>query len=270
MKFLNLNNKLISLDTSIVMGILNITEDSFFDGGCYLSETDVLNRVKLMLEEGATIIDLGAVSTKPNATEVGEIQEFKTIQKYVKIILSHFPEAHISIDTFRATVAGMAIKEGAAMINDVSGGADAMMFDVVGEHKVPYILTHNNRNHPLETKELISKMLSFFGNNIEKLISKGVIDILIDPGFGFGKTTEQNYYLLKHLEAFSILGFPIVIGISRKSMIQQVLNVSPADSLTGTITLNTIALRHKTSILRVHDVKQCFETLKLCNIIYTL
>jgi len=245
------------------MGILNITEDSFFDGGRYVSEGAVLKRVEQMLEEGATIIDIGAVSTKPNATEVCEIQEFETIRKYLKLILSRFPEAHISVDTFRAAVADMAIQEGAAMINDVSGDADAMMFEVVGKHKVPYILTHNNRNKPLTNSELIPKMLSFFGNNIEKLVSKGVRDIVIDPGFGFGKTVEQNYYLMKHLETFSIFNFPILVGVSRKSMIQHILGTLPADSLSGTVTLNTMALEQKASILRVHDVKQCSETLKL-------
>ena len=267
---LNLNKKLVSLETPIIMGILNITEDSFFDGGRYLSDTDVLKRVEQMLEEGATIIDLGAVSTKPNAIEISENQEFESIKKHIALILSHFPETQISIDTFRATVADMAIMEGAAMINDVSGGADPNMFDVIGKHKIPYILTHNNRDNPLKTKELIPKMLSFFGNNIEILISKGVNDIIIDPGFGFGKTLEQNYYLIKHLETFLILNFPILVGISRKSMIQHVLNTTSADSLVGTITLNTISLYHKASILRVHDVKPCFETLKIINLINSL
>ena len=253
------------------MGILNITEDSFFDGGRYVSETAVLKRVEQMLEEGATIIDLGAVSTKPNATtEVNEVQEIETIQKYLKLILSHFPEAHISVDTFRAKVADMAIQAGAAMINDVSGVTDALMFEVVSKHKIPYVLTHNNRNNPIETKELIPKMLSFFGNNIEKLVSKGVKDIIIDPGFGFGKTLEQNYYLMKHLETFSILNFPILVGISRKSMIQLVLGTSPADSLAGTVTLNTVALMQNASILRVHDVKHGIETIRTTNILRSL
>jgi len=252
------------------MGILNITEDSFFDGGRYMSEVDVLKRVEQMLEEGATIIDMGAVSTQPNAAEVSENQEFETIQKYIKLVLSHFPKAFVSVDTFRAKVADMAINEGAVMINDISGGVDTEMFDVVEKHKIPYVLTHNNRNKPLETNELIPNMLSFFGNNIEILVSKGVKDIIIDPGIGFGKTIEQNYYLLKYLEAFSILNFPILVGISRKSMIHQLLETTPADSLTGTITLNTVALHHKTSILRVHDVKQCFETLRIFNLINSL
>jgi len=270
MKFLNLNNKLISLETPIIMGILNITEDSFFDGGRYLAETTVLKRIEQMLEEGATIIDLGAVSTKPDAAEVDENQEFNSVKKNLTLILSHFPEALVSVDTFRAVVADMAINEGAAMINDVSGGDDSMMFDVVGKHKVPYILTHNNRTHPLETKDLIPKMLSFFGNSIEKLVSKGGTDIIIDPGFGFGKTTEQNFYLISHLETFSILNFPILVGISRKSMIQKVLDTSVAESLAGTITLNTVALYHKASILRVHDVKHGFETIKIFNTIRSL
>jgi dihydropteroate synthase len=252
------------------MGILNSSEDSFYDGGRYVSDVDVLKRVEQIMEEGATIVDLGAVSTQPNATEVNEKQEFVNINKYLRLILSHFPEVFISVDTFRAKVAEMAIFEGAAMINDVSGGEDLNMFDVVGKHKVPYVLTHNNRNKPLETKELISNMLSFFGNNIEKLISKGVNDIIIDPGFGFGKILEQNYYLLKHFETFSILNFPILAGISRKSIIYQPLNTIPAGSLTGTIALNTILLINNATVLRVHDVKQCKETIQIINLIRSL
>jgi len=270
MKTINLNQKLISLPPPIIMGILNLTEDSFFDGGRYTSETAILKRTEQMLEEGATIIDLGAVSTKPNAIDIDENQEFASIQKHLRLILSHFPEAHVSIDTFRATVADMAIQEGATLINDVSGGAAPNMFEVVGKHQVPYVLTHNNRNQPLTTKELIPNMLSFFGNNIEKLVSKGVKDIIIDPGFGFGKTVEQNYYLINHLETFLILNFPILVGISRKSMIQKILKTSPAESLTGTVTLNTVALQHGASILRVHDVKQCVEVIKLTNILCSL
>jgi dihydropteroate synthase len=270
MKSLCLKKSLISLETPIIMGILNITDDSFFDGGRYYSETDILKRVEQMLEEGATIIDLGAVSTKPNAGEVNENHEIEVINKNLNLILSHFPEALVSVDTFRATVADMAIKEGAAMVNDVSGGIDAMMFEIIGKHKVPYILTHNNRANPLETNELIPKMLTFFGNNIEKLVSKGVKDIIVDPGFGFGKTLEQNYYLIKHLETFLVLNFPILVGISRKSMLQNLLDTSPADSLVGTITLNTISLYHSASILRVHDVKQCIETIKIFNTLHLL
>jgi dihydropteroate synthase len=270
MKTLVFNKKLISLETPIIMGILNITEDSFFDGGRYTSDTAVLMRVKQMLEEGATLIDLGAVSTKPEAMEISEKQEFESINKHLRLILSHFPEAYISVDTYRASVADMAIREGAALINDVSGGADPYMFDVIGKHRVPYVLTHNNRAHPAQTKELIPQMLSFFGNHIEKLVSKGVVDILIDPGFGFGKTVEQNYYLVKHLETFKILNFPILAGISRKSMIQHVLDTSPAESLTGTTTLNTVLLYHGASILRVHDVKQCAESIQIFNILHSL
>jgi dihydropteroate synthase len=270
MKSLRLNKTLISLETPIIMGILNITEDSFFDGGRYISETAALKHVEQMLDEGATIIDLGAVSTKPNAIEKNENHEFDSIKKHLKLILSHFPEAHISVDTFRSTVADMAINEGAVMINDISGGTDANMFDVAGKHKTPYVLTHNNRNNPLETKDLIPNMLSFFGNNIEKLISKGVIDIIIDPGFGFGKTLEQNYYLINHLETFSILNFPILAGVSRKSMIYRAFETTPAESLAGTVILNTILLCHKASILRVHDVKECIETIKTLDTLHLL
>ena len=252
------------------MGILNITEDSFYDGGHYVSESSVLKRVEQILDEGATIIDLGAVSTKSNAQKVSEQQEFESVYKYLPVIRSHFPTAYISVDTYRASVANMAISEGAAMINDISGGADSNMFDIVGKYQVPYVLTHNNRNCPLATKELISKMLSFFGNNIEKLVSKGVKDIIVDPGFGFGKTMKQNYYLIKYLESFSILNFPLLVGISRKSLIQEVLKTSPAESLAGTITLQTISLLRGASILRVHDVKQCAEITKIINVFNSL
>jgi dihydropteroate synthase len=267
---LRLNQSLIPLNTPIIMGILNVTEDSFYDGGKYLSETDVLKRAEQILEEGATIIDLGAVSTKPDAVDTNKNKEFEFIKKHVRLILSHFPEAHISVDTFRANVAEMAIGEGAAMINDVSGGIDPKMFDVAGKHQVPYVLTHNNRTNPLANNELIPQMLSFFGNNIEKLISKNVKDIIIDPGFGFGKTLEQNFHLINQLKTFSILNFPILVGISRKSMIQEVLNVSSAESLTGTTTLNTMLLCHGASILRVHDVKQCAETIKIYDLLRSL
>jgi len=270
MKILSLNQNLIPLEPPIIMGILNITEDSFFDGGRYISEIAVLKRVEQILEEGATIVDLGAVSTRPNAVHITESQEFDEIKKYLRLILSQFPEVYVSIDTFRASVAAMAIQEGAAMINDVSGGADPEMFDVVGKYHIPYILTHNNRNRPLATKELIPEMLSFFGNNIEKLIKKGIKDIIIDPGFGFGKSVEQNYYLINHLKTFSMLGFPILVGISRKSMVQEILNASSAESLTGTIVLNTISLSHGASILRVHDVKQCAEAIQLINVLHSL
>jgi dihydropteroate synthase len=267
---LRLNQTLISLEMPIIMGILNVTEDSFYDGGMYLSETDVLKRAEQILKEGATIIDLGAVSTRPNAVNVDDNNEFKSIKKYLHLILSHFPKAHISVDTFRAHVAEMAITEGAVMINDISGGADNNMFHTIGKYQVPYVLTHNNRSAPVETTALIPKMLSFFGNNIEKLISTGVKDIIIDMGFGFGKTLEQNYYLMNQLETFSILHFPILVGISRKSMIQGLLDSSPAESLAGTITLHTVSLYRGASLLRVHDVKQCAETIKIFNLLNSL
>ncbi|MDR0206313.1 MAG: dihydropteroate synthase [Bacteroidales bacterium] len=264
-----LKQQLLSLDTPIIMGILNITEDSFFDGGKYLSETAALKRVEQILEEGATIVDLGAVSTKPNAIGISENQEFETVYKYLKLIVSHFPEVHISVDTFRSKVADMAIKEGAAMINDVTGGADESMFHVIGKNNIPYVLTHNNHNNPLQTKELIPNILSFFGDNIEKLISSGVKDIIIDPGFGFGKTLEQNYYLLRQLKTFSMINYPVLVGISRKSMIQKVLGVTSSETLCGTVALNLFSLFQGANILRVHDVKQCAECIKLFNLIYS-
>ena len=270
MKTLRLNQTILPLDSPIIMGILNITEDSFFDGGRYLSEKTVVKRAAQILEEGASIIDLGAVSTKPNAKITSENEEFEAIKKYLRLLRAHFPQAHISVDTFRANVAEMAIEEGAALINDVSGGTDPKMFDVAGKHAAPYILTHNNRTQPLSTQELIPNMLSFFGYKIEQLVLKGVKDILIDPGFGFGKTLEQNYYLIKHLETFSILNFPILVGISRKSMIQELLATTSAKSLTGTIALNTLLIHHGALVLRVHDVKPCAEAIQILNLLNSL
>jgi dihydropteroate synthase len=269
MNSLNLNGRLVSLDTPIIMGILNVTEDSFFDGGKYLTETAVLKRVEQILDEGATIVDLGAVSTQPNAIEISENQEFETVFKYLKLIVTHFPEVHISVDTFRSKVADMAIEEGAAMINDITGGADENMFHVVGKQKTPYVLTHNNRNNPQQTKELIPNILSFFGYNIEKLISSGVKDIIIDLGFGFGKTLEQNYYLLRHLKTFLMINYPMLVGISRKSMIQKVLDVTSSESLCGAVVLNSFSLFQGANILRVHDVKQCAECIKLFKLIHS-
>jgi len=252
------------------MGILNITEDSFFDGGKYISENAVLKRVEQILNEGGMIIDLGAVSTRPNALEVSEDNEFEAIKKYLHLILFHFPQAIISVDTFRAKIADMAIEEGAAMINDISGGSDPKMIDVIGKYKVPYVLTHNNRSQPLLNRELIPNMLSFFGDSIEKLLSKGIKDIIIDPGFGFGKTLEQNYYVIKYLNTLSSLNLPILVGISRKSMIQDVLAISSAESLTGTILLNTLSLYQGSLFLRVHDIKCCAEIIKMINILSSL
>ena len=245
------------------MGILNTTEDSFYDGGNYISESAVLKHVEQMLEEGATIIDLGAVSSKPNAKIVDEKTEFEAIKNYLNLILSHFPKAHISVDTFRATVAEMAIREGAAMINDISGGADPQMFNVVGIHQVPYVLTHNNRTNPIATKDLIPSMLSFFGNNIELIVSKGVKDIIIDPGFGFGKTIEHNYEILARLSDLKIFELPILVGLSRKSMIYKLLNTDARHALNGTTAVNTIALLGGANILRVHDVKEAVECVKI-------
>jgi dihydropteroate synthase len=267
---LRLKQTLVSLETPIIMGILNITGNSFYDGGAYLSETAVLKRVEQIVEEGATIVDLGAVSTQPDITYISDNKEFEVIQKYLRLIRSHFPETPVSVDTFRANVAEMAICEGAVMINDISGGIDPEMFNVAGKYQIPYVITHNNRANPLSTKELIPNMLSFFGNSIEILISKGVNDIIVDPGFGFGKTLEQNFYLINQLRSFSVLGFPILAGISRKSMIQKVLETSPAESLTGTIALNIMALYHGASLLRVHNVKQCTETIQIFNLLHSL
>ena len=261
--FINLKGELQSVTIPIVMGIVNCTDDSFYDGGKYLDDRAFLYRAAQLLDDGATIIDIGAVSTRPDAHNIDAGTEYGIIKKRVRLLLSHFPNTKISIDTFRAQIAEMAIGEGAAMVNDISGGEDPKMFSTIGKLKVPYCLTHNSRNKKISIEQLIPEILSFFGMQIEQLKMQGVNDIIIDPGFGFGKTLEQNYFLLNNLAVFQQLGFPVLVGISRKSMIYKLLETTPDKALTGTIVLNTIALEQGVQILRVHDAKEAIETIKI-------
>ena len=261
--FINLKGELQSVTIPIVMGIVNCTDDSFYDGGKYLDDRAFLYRAAQLLDDGATIIDIGAVSTRPDAHNIDAGTEYGIIKKRVRLLLSHFPNTKISVDTFRAQIAEMAIGEGAAMVNDISGGEDPKMFSTIGQLKVPYCLTHNSRNQEISIEQLIPEILSFFGMQIEQLKIQGVNDIIIDPGFGFGKTLEQNYFLLNNLAVFQQLGFPVLVGISRKSMIYKLLETTPDKALTGTIVLNTIALEQGAQILRVHDAKEAIETIKI-------
>lgn len=267
--YINLNGKLLALDTPIVMGIANYTEDSFYDGGQYSSKDALLERVALLLDEGADIIDLGALSTRPGAIEMDEKSEICKVKEALQLILSNFPGIAVSIDTWRASVAEMATGEGAAMINDISGGTfDEEMIPVIGKLKVPYCLTHtpakpDKMQQNTNYESIISEMLYFFGVQIEKLKEAGVNDILIDPGFGFGKTLEQNYLLMNNLQAFSIFNLPVFVGISRKSMIYNLLGTTPREALNGTIALHAIALFKNAKVLRVHDVKAAKDTIRI-------
>ena len=261
----NFNGKL-NPSTPLIMGILNVTEDSFYDGGKYTTEAAVLERASQILAEGGDTIDIGAMSTRPNALEIPEEEEISRIVKAVRTIRAHFPEAVLSIDTYRASVADAALQAGADMINDISGGTfDPEMIPTVGKWQVPYCLMHtttkpDTMQQNTHYEDILADMLKFFGTQLEKLHEHFVHDIIIDPGFGFGKTLEQNYFLMKNLEVFHQLGYPLLIGISRKSMIYKLLGTTPDHALNGTTVLNTISLMKGASILRVHDVKEAVET----------
>lgn len=267
--FINLKGHLCSLSHPLVMGILNYTEDSFYDGGRYTSEKNIIERVGQLLEEGADIIDIGTVSTRPGAMDVDETTEQSRIRQAVKIILEHFPETLISIDTWRASVAQIAIDEGAAMINDISGGTfDEEMIPTVAQARVPYCLMHTPAKpevmqHHTKYENLIGDILRFFGAQVNKLKELGANDIILDPGFGFGKTLEQNYFLMRNLSAFTCFNLPVLVGISRKSMIYKLLETDAQHALNGTTTLNTIALLNGAKILRVHDAREAKECIKI-------
>lgn len=253
------------------MGILNVTPDSFYDGGQYTSEKDILLKVEKMLKGGATFIDVGAYSSRPKAKDVSIEQELYRSLKAVNLIVKKFPEALISVDTFRSKVAQEAIAAGACMINDISGGAlDNKMFQTVADLQVPYILMHmkgtpqNMQNNP-HYEDIIFEIRTYFSGKIKQLRQLGLNDIILDVGFGFGKTIEHNYELLKNLNLFNIFEVPIMAGLSRKSMLYKVLDTDAKKALNATSVANTIALQNGASILRVHDVKEAYETIQIVN-----
>ena len=268
---INCKGKLIDISSPIVMGIINVTPDSFYDGGKNSSVETAINQVRKHLEEGATVIDIGGYSSRPGADEVTEQEELNRTIPIIEAVLTAFPDAIISIDTFRSNVAKKAIEAGAAIINDISAGdLDDNMFSVVAEKQVPYILMHmqgtpetmqDNPNY----KNIIQEITYYLSEKINTLRKKGVNDIIIDPGFGFGKTLEHNYEILGKLNNFQLLNVPALAGISRKSMIYKLLEISSKESLNGTIAANIIALRNGANILRVHDVKEASECIRLDN-----
>jgi dihydropteroate synthase len=252
------------------MGIINITPDSFYEGSRVSSDDDVLNLASTMIKDGADILDVGGYSSRPYADEVSTEEEKKRVLGAIAVISRNFPEAVISVDTFRADIAYEAVTRcGAHIINDISGGeADDKMFSVVRELNIPYIMMHM-KGSPMTMQEypvyddIISDILKWFGSRIVTLQSAGVKDIILDPGIGFGKTTDHNFEILKRLGDFAVTGLPLLVGVSRKSMISRTLGVTPAEALNGTTVLNTVALLGGADILRVHDVKEAKETVKL-------
>ncbi len=266
---INCKGQLIDLSSPKVMGILNITPDSFYDGGLYKDDSEILNQVENILNEGATFIDVGAYSSRPNADHVSEDEELKRILPIVDLVLKEFPETLLSIDTFRSTVAKQCIEAGACMINDISAGKlDANMLQTIANLHVPYIMMHM-RGTPQTMRQqtnydnLVKDVIYYFSERISAARNLGITDLIIDPGFGFAKTLEQNFELLNKLELFKMIEKPLLVGVSRKSMIYKTLQTTAKNALNGTSVLNTVALQKRASILRVHDVKEAMECVKL-------
>ena len=266
---INCKGQLIDLTTPKVMGILNLTPDSFYDGGRYKDEHTVLKHVEKMLIEGATFIDIGAYSSRPNAEHISETEELQRILPIINLILKEFPNVLLSIDTFRSNIAKQCIEAGACMINDISSGKlDEQMLQTVADLHVPYIMMHmkgtpQNMQQLSQYENLIKEILFYFSERIAATRALGIADIIIDPGFGFAKTIAQNYELLSNFEQLKMLELPLLAGVSRKSMIYKTLENSSENALNGTTVLNTIALQKGASILRVHDVKEAVECVKL-------
>jgi dihydropteroate synthase len=252
------------------MGILNITPDSFYPGSRYNSEAEIIKAAVKMAEDGADIIDVGGYSSRPGAKDISPEDESGRVLKAIRLIRNELPDVIISVDTFRSEIAREAIEScGADMINDISGGeADINMFAIVCKLNVPYILMHMKgtpetmQNNPVY-EDVVAEILRWFGERIHRLRAAGLKDIIIDPGFGFGKTTDHNFELLRRLGDFSVTGLPLMLGISRKGMIWKTLEISASEALNGTTALNAIALQNGADILRVHDVKEAVETIKL-------
>lgn len=270
---INCKGQLIDLSIPKVMGILNVTPDSFYDVGKYTSDKDILNKVEKMLLDGATFIDIGGQSTKPNANIITTDEELKRVVPVVDLVLKNFPETLLSIDTFNSKVAKVCIENGAALINDVSAGnLDPEMFETIAKLQVPYIMMHMRGTPQTMQKltdynNLVKNILFYFSEKVAKARSFGINDLIIDPGFGFAKTVEQNFELMSKLELFLMLELPILVGISRKSMIYKTLEIDVEKALNGTSVLNTIALTKGANILRVHDVKEAMECIKLCELL---
>lgn len=269
-KYINAGGRLLDLSIPQVMGIINVTPDSFYEGSRVESEKEIVETAVQMVKDGASILDVGGYSTRPYAPEVSSDEEEKRVLSAIRFILKEIPDAVISVDTFRAQIAEKAITEyGALIINDISGGdADPEMFGVVSRLNVPYIMMHmqgmpgNMQNNPVY-KDVVADILKWFGRKIAVLKDAGVKDIILDPGFGFGKTIKHNFEILQRFSDFSVAGLPLLAGISRKSMIWKTLGIKPDEALNGTSVLNAVALMGGADILRVHDVLEAVQTVSL-------
>ena len=268
---LNIKGSVLDLSIPKIMGVLNVTPDSFYDGGIYSSEKKILKQVEKMVLDGADIIDVGGYSSKPGATLITIEEEEKRVIPIIKLIYKTFKESIISVDTFRSEISEKSINAGASIINDISGGdLDNNIYKIAGKYKTPYIIMHmrgnpsNMQNNPVY-KNINYEIIKDLSKKIDLAQNNGVCDIIIDPGFGFGKTIEHNYQILNNLKLYKILDKPILVGISRKSMIYKLLKTEPSKALNGTTVLNTIALINGANILRVHDVKEAKEVIKLCS-----
>ena len=268
--YINVNGRLMDLSEPQVMGILNVTPDSFYAGSRGVTEQSIVDRLHQCMNEGVSIVDIGAYSSRPGAQEVSVAEEMERLRTGLELVRKHRPDAIVSVDTFRADVAKMCVEEyGVALINDISAGQmDNQMFTTIARLGVPYIIMHM-KGTPQDMQiapkydHFLKEIFYYFSEKVQKLRDLGVKDIIIDPGFGFGKTLEHNYELMNHLEEFVLFELPILVGISRKSMIYKLLDITPEEALTGTTALNTIALQKGAHILRVHDVREAVETVKI-------
>jgi dihydropteroate synthase len=269
-KSIQLNGRLIFLNEPIVMGILNLTPDSFYDGGKYQNEKAVLYRAEQILDQGGLIVDMGAVSTRPGAQPVSEEEEISRLLPFVKSVRKHFPQAILSVDSYRSGVISRVVSEtGNCIVNDISGGElDANMFQTVADLGLPYILMHMQgipqtmQQNPSYTN-VVREIILGISEKVNTLKLLGVNDIILDPGFGFGKSREHNFQILNRLDSFRLFELPLMVGLSRKTMIWKLLNITPEESLNGTTALNTLALMGGADILRVHDVKEAVEAIRL-------
>ena len=271
MRSINCKGKLIELNSPRVMGIMNLTPDSFYDGGRLKNDKEILLHAEKLINEGATFIDIGGYSSRPNAEHISEKEELQRVIPVINMVIDRFPDSLISIDTFRSKVAKYAIQSGACMINDISAGnMDEKMFKTVAELQVPYIIMHMKGTPQTMQKNptydnIIQEIIFYFSQKISELRSLGVNDLIIDVGFGFGKTIQQNYILLKNLSLFKSLEVPILTGVSRKSMLYKMIDATAQEALNVTTVANTIALLNGANILRVHDVKETIEAIKIIN-----
>ena len=266
---LNCNGKILDLSTKKIMGIVNVSDDSFYDGGQYNSIDKVNSRINDLVSDGAEIIDIGAASSKPGSKLINTENELKLISDYIIEISNNFRNIHLSIDTYNSAVAEFALEKGFSIINDISSGKyDPNMYDVIKDYNSGYVMMHmlgdpdNMQDNP-EYNNVVESIISFFRGKINELESYGIQNIILDPGFGFGKTIEDNFKILKDLSLFQSFKKPLLVGLSRKSMIYKFLNTTPAESLNGTTILNTIAIDKGADILRVHDAKEALECIRL-------